>query len=420
MIELFKLMFDLSYFFTLVGFFYACFTGSLPMTGFLLLAGMIAADILLRRFERLPKPVRSVVFLIPFAVFFTGTPVHDIVFLAFPYFYLAASMWTGRVEADRISFAHETRILMRILPVIFLGFFSPKSAVPALTAAVPYIIIMLYSMIWLLRFLRTPEARKKTQILAASGFAAFTLLCTVGRLPELLAKGFALLYEYVIGPGFALFATGFGYIAYGLGWLIKTLFLPSGMGSEIEMQEAESAAEGTGIIENVEPSNIGQILAVIGKVILALLVVAAVCYLLYKLLGRRRTRHEEGGYTEEQGEAGSEAPRRRTLPRFRPFHPREAIRYDYARFLREAGRRGVEIGRGSTTQEIMRLSAHDFPEEALATLRELYVLARYAPNEEITREDASRSAAAYKQLKSSRHNRDDSAPDVPAGEWEDD
>ena len=424
MIELFKLTFDLSYFFTLVGFYYACFTGRLPMTGFLLLTGMIAADIVLRRFERLPKPVRSIAFLIPLAVVFTDTPVPDVVFLLFPYVYLAVSMWTDRVETDRMSFAHESRLFMKILPVIALGFFVPDSAVPALSAAVPYIIIMLYSMIWLLRFLRTPESKKKTQILAALSFAAFTLLCTVGRLPELLVKGFELLYEYVIGPGLALFATGFGYIVYGIGWIIKKLFVPSGMGQEVEMQEAESAADGAGIIEEtVTGSMLGEILAVIGKVLLVIVVIAAVCYLLYKLLGKRRAKREEGGYTEEQGVTESEAPRRRGLPRFRPFNPREAIRYDYARFLKEAGKRGVEIGKGTTTQETVTLAAHDFPEEALAELRELYVLARYAPNEEISREEASRSAAAYRRLKSSRRTKEEevSAGAVPEdieGDWE--
>ena len=119
MIELFKLMFDLSYFYTLGGFFYALFSGHVSMLCYLLLAGMILLDVLLRRFEGLPKVIRLLPLLVPFAVFFTDTGVPDIIFMAFPAIYLGVSMATDRVTTDRIDFSNESRILiwpLRALP----------------------------------------------------------------------------------------------------------------------------------------------------------------------------------------------------------------------------------------------------------------------------------------------------------------
>ncbi|MBO4289680.1 MAG: DUF4129 domain-containing protein [Lachnospiraceae bacterium] len=403
MIELFKLMFDLSYFYTLAGFFYALFSGHVSMTCYLILAGMIAADMLLRRFEGLPKAVRLLPLLIPFTVFFTGTGIADIVFMFFPSVYLGVSMATDRVFTDRIDFANESRLLLRILPVMILGFFSGKKAVTALEAIVPYAIIYLYAMIWLLRYLRNPEVKTRTQVLSAAGFAGFTLLCTLGRLPELLVKGLGLLYEYVIVPALTLFATGFGYLMMGIGWLIKTIFLPGGLNPVDQAFESEAAETGS-TMEYVERDGIGlEFLVWIGRILVVLLILAAIYFLLRYLMGKRRAAKEEAGYTEEKGTAEGGAPRHSPLPRFRPFHPREAIRYDYARFLKEAAKQGMEFSKGATTLEIADRSAKIFPREAVEELRELYVLARYAPDEVITREEAARSAAAFRTVKHNRY-----------------
>lgn|GEM_PF-3336998 len=402
MIELFKLMFDLSYFYTLGGFFYALFSGHVSMLCYLLLAGMILLDVLLRRFEGLPKVIRLLPLLVPFAVFFTDTGVPDIIFMAFPAIYLGVSMATDRVTTDRIDFSNESRILIRILPVMILGFFSGKKAFATLEIIVPYVIIYLYSMIWLLRYLRNPEVKPRTQILSGLAFAGFTLLCTVGRLPELLVKGAELLYEYVFVPILTIFATGFGYLMMGIGWLIKTIFLPGGLNPVDQAFETEVAETG-GTMEYVERDGIGlEFLVWIGRILLVLLILAAIFFFFKWLMGKRRAAKEEAGYTEEQSAAEGGPPRHSPLPRFRPFHPREAIRYDYARFLKEAAKRGLEFSKGSTTLDIVEKSRKEFPQEAALELRELYVLARYAPDEVITREEAARSAAAYKKLKHSR------------------
>ena len=402
MIELFKLMFDLSYFYTLAGFFYALFAGHVSMLCFLLLAGMIVADVLMRRFTRLPKIIRLWPLLIPFAVLFTDTKIADMVFMLFPAAYLAVSMITDRVSTDRMDFSNESRILIRILPVMILGFFSGKTAFTALEAIVPYVIIFLYSMIWLLRFLRDPEAKVRTQILSSICFVGVTLLCTVGRLPELIVKGLELLYEHVISRLLTWFAVGFGYLMMGIGWLIKTLFLPNGV-DPIEETVESQAAETAEAMEYVERDGLGlEFLVWIGRILLVLLILAAVFFFFRWILGKRRAAQEEKGYTEERGTAAGGPPRHNALPRFRPFHPREAIRYDYARFLKEAAKRGLEFGKGATTLEIAERSTREFPQEAVMELRDLYVLARYAPDEAITREDAARSASAYRTLK---HNR---------------
>lgn len=416
MIELFKLMFDLSYFYTLAGFFYALFAEHVSMLCFLLLAGTVAADVLLRHFERLPKAVRLLPVLIPFAVFFTDTSVPDMVFMFFPAAYLIVSIVTDRVFTDRLSFAHESRILLRIMPVMALGFFGGKQAFTALEAVVPYVIIWLYSMIWLLRILRNPEVKTRTQVISALSFAVFTLLCTVGRLPELLVKGIELLYEYVISPLLVIFATAFGYLMTGIGWLIKSIFLPGGV-NPIEEPVSTEVAESGGAIEYAERDGIGlEFLVWIGRILLVLLILAAIFFFFKWILGKRRAAQDEGGYTEEKGIASDGPPKHSVLPRFRPFHPREAIRYDYARFLKEASKRGVEFGKGATTLEIAEQSSHDFPPDTLMEFRDLYVLARYAQKENITREEASRSAALFKQLK---HNRTSEPEKVPEYDRED-
>lgn len=399
MIELFKLMFDLSYFYMLAGFFYALFAGHVSMLCFLLLAAMIVADVLLRRFERLPKVIRLLPLLIPFTVFFTDTKIADIVFMFFPAVYLGVSMATDRVFTDRTDFSNESRLLIKILPVMVLGFFSGKTAFMALEAIVPYAILFLYSMIWLLRFLRNTDAKPGSQVLAAVVFVGFTLLCTIGRLPELLVKGLELLYQYVIGPGLTAFAVGFGYVMSGIGWLIKIIFLPGGVNPIDQPIESQVADTGDAI-EYVERDGIGlEFLVWIGRILLVLLILAAIYFLFRYLLGKRRAAKAEDGYTESRGIAEGGPSRHSTLPLIRPFHPREAIRYDYAKFLKEAAKRGLEFGKGATTLEIAQRSAKDFPADAVMELRDLYVVARYAPDEAITREEAARSASLYKYLK---------------------
>ncbi len=403
MTEIYYLTFTLSFFYTLIGFYFCIFTKQeLPMAGFLLLIGAVAADVLLRKLQKSPRVFRVIIAsAVPLAVLFFDPALSQLIFLLFPYVFFIVSIATDRVKTTLREFRRQSSICIRLLPLMALGFLTPSVGSGALVLVIPYLVVLLYSMIWLLRMLRVNNATVKSQVLSTLGFLAVTLLCTVGRLPELIGKAAGWVYENVIV--YALEAVGavLGYVMYGFGKLLSLLFTRGDALQEQKVSEGDGKIYGYEELleEAAEPSEFWPIF---WKVLLGLAIIALLVLLLKFLLGKKKGDSDEKGYTESEGVTTEIYVKKPTMPRIRPFNAREAVRYDYARFMKEAARRGVIFTKGATSADMVRQSGNDFNEADLSELRSIYVEARYSIDGKITHSQSARSAELYRRLKSSR------------------
>ncbi len=115
---------------------------------------------------------------------------------------------------------------------------------------------------------------------------------------------------------------------------------------------------------------------IIGTLILALM--AIIGYVLWRMTRRRYSDDRQAEMEDTREEWREPKGPRREI--FTPRDPRRAVRHYYARFLRDAHKRGIHITPESTTREILQRCLSCYEQEGLTLLRQVYLSARYDPS----------------------------------------
>ncbi|MCD8123994.1 MAG: hypothetical protein LUE23_03025 [Lachnospiraceae bacterium] len=170
--------------------------------------------------------------------------------------------------------------------------------------------------------------------------------------------------------------------------------------SASEQQESEVTIDTSGLENVFEGMEAGQNADLFLRVLTALgLILAAVLLVfLFRWLSGRSRRDAIRTESAERRSAVLEKTslRRRLRVSSRPVGQ---VRAQYRKYLSLCRRRGIDLTKSDTSEEIERKTKYVMEPEDVRSLRQLYIAARY--NDEATREDAAEAKRLYQKLAAS-------------------
>lgn len=406
MIELYKLVFDLSVYFTLSGY-YLFLTSKTPpsVAGFLALAAAAALDALLRG-KLAPHASRRIwrflPLLLPALAFFFHPTLWQIVQLLPAWLYVGWVMLTDRIEILYDEFKSHFGFGLRLLLLMVFGPLFPSQLSAALLQSIPYLVLMLASGVCLLRMLRE---RKPSGLRQGIYIGLFVVLCaglTVGKAPQLLLKCAGIVYRSVIAPLLfvaAIALAGLFYVFY----LLSAWIVARARGSQEPLKiDLQNAAEMLGLEDQYAAYTVNLewlkiLLIVLGAAALALFV-----FLLFRrLIGERAGKAAQPVWTEHRRNVPGRSPAAVKPGLIRPRDPRLAVRYYYARFLVECRKRGLSIPSGMTATELSAHCCAVFRGVDPAEIAQVYLPVRYSDKRPVTQADVQRASELWRALKKS-------------------
>ena len=403
MVQVYKLLFDLSLYYCIGGYYLRLAAGEAPsVIGFLALCTCAALDALLRVRGVKGRRARILPLLLPFAILLRWPGLWPALHLLPAWAYVAFSLLTDRVSLTYDGARSHFGFGLKMLVLLVLGPLFPGELKAAAVQAVPYLVLMLVSGVCLLRMLREQRPAGLRQGIY---MALFVLLCaglTIGRAPQLLLQGFGYVYRYVFAPLIFCLAIALGVLFYGFYLVMKWLVERAQGSSEPFQLQFSDAAEMLGIEEEYAAYTADLRWL---KVLLIALGVCLLAFLLFRLfrrlLGERSSPAAMTG-RPERVEPLSMLRRAGSGPgRIRPREPRAAVRWYFARYLGECEKRGLAVPKGMTVEELCSRSAPLFPGADVTALAEVYRPARYQLSRKVTQEDVKRAAEAWNSIKKS-------------------
>ena len=404
MTELYKLVFDLALYYLLSGYFFSLIFRSVPAAaGFFLLVAVVVLDVMLRRRKSCARVLRWLPLLLPVLTLCARPNLWQILQLLPAWAYLGWSLRSGRISVDYFEFHDHFFFGVKLLLLLLAGIPFWSGVPQALGGILPYLILMLTDGVCLLRMLREKQQKGLLQGLY---IGLFLLLCaglTAGHAPQLLMKGFGVVYRTVLVPLFfavAMLAGAAGYVVYLLlKWLVSR---KNGSAEPLQIEMGDIAKE-IGLEEQYSRYLIDLSWLKPVGITLAALAAALILFLIFhRLTGEKRPAKATRAVSERSERIAPGSRRKRGSGWLRPRDPRLAVRYYYARFLEESRKRGQQPTPGMTAAELTKYCAQVFPGADPAVLLRLYEPARYSSREKLTAADAAQAAAVWKELKQTK------------------
>ena len=367
MTEVCKLVFDVSLWFTLSGYFLLLTAGDAPSVwGFLALSAVVCLDALFRarlRKDRQRGVFRFLPLFLPLLALLSPLTLWQGLQLLPVWLYLSWSMLTDRVSVTYDGFRGNFSFALKLLPLLVFGPLFPGKAAAAIMGTIPYLILMLALGICLLRSLREGRPSSVRQGLYIAGFILACALLTIGRAPQMLLKAAGYLWQYLLAPLIFLAAIVFGALFYG-GYLLLRWLIERAQGSNEPFQpDLRGAAEAMGLENEIVAYTTDLRWLYILLIVLAVCLLAFLLFRLFRrMLGEKAQIAQPDSWRTLHGSAPLTVKRTQAHTLLRPSDPRMAVRYDYARFLTECGRRGFVPAKGMTASELCRRSALLFPD----------------------------------------------------------
>lgn len=403
MATFYKLLFDLSLYYTLTGFYLRCVSGKAPSAAcFLALTACAAVAVFLLRVRNAQsRLLRALPLPLPLAALLTHPGLIPFLHCLPAWAYLAFSIMTDRTEISYNAFRHHFGFGLKCLLLLVFGPLFPTQLSQAALGTIPYLVLMLVSGVCMLRVLREKHGNGIRQGLYMT---VFVLLCaglTLGHAPQMLAKGMGYVYRGIVAPAVFLLAVALAaalYIFYLLAkWLVAKA---QGENPPLELS-LQSMADAMGLESQYKAYTtdlrwLKTLLIVLFAAFLAFLL-----FLLFRRLLGERSAAAPRALAPEKRSVLSGGQVKRAPGRLRPRDPRLAVRWYYARFLEECGRRGMHMTRGMTVAEVSTLAAPLFPGADVDALAKLYVPARYHLSRRVTKEEARLASEAWNILRRS-------------------
>ena len=406
MTECYKLLFDLSLYWTISGYFLLAAAKTPPsVPAFLALAVAIGLDSIFRSrgiYDRQLRALRFLPLLLPLLMLLWKPALAQTLHALPVWVYLFWCMLSGRTEITYDRFRGHFGFGLRLLLLMVLGpFFTPSIGEP-IVRAIPTLLLMLFTGVCLLRMLRERKPSGLRQGLYLAAFVSICAALTAGKAPQLLLKAFAYLYRGVLAPLIFVAAIAFAGLFYGL-YLLLAWLVARAQGSREPLRfELQETAEMLGLEDQYTAYavNLGWL-----RTLLIVLASAALLYFLWRvfhrLAGDRAATAAASPWHSQASEKANTAAVLRSASLLRPRAPRLAVRYYYARFLAECRKRSVSISKGMTATELAAHCAAAFPGADPAALASLYLPVRYSEQTPVTQAQAQRAAELWKTLKRS-------------------
>jgi uncharacterized Tic20 family protein len=257
----------------------------------------------------------------------------------------------------------------------------------ALIQTIPYFAIQLCVMVCTLRYLRQERTGGMISIALTGSVMTASLLASL--------TGFFSRVLHLLGKVYL--------------WLVSKLFsisIPEPVpqnNMDISLPDAEVIQPG-GIPMEGEGNTVINVIAAVMEMslfekilivaVLALIVLAVAALILYSLKGHRYYRRKPDADITEK----IEGRKKSRMPLFAPSDHREAVRWYYARYLKECRRKGILITPQMNSAEIEEADDLLTPADKQA-FRDLYIRCRYSSSE-ADAEDVKKAKQYYKSARS--------------------
>ncbi|MBO4873336.1 MAG: hypothetical protein J5496_07975 [Lachnospiraceae bacterium] len=174
-----------------------------------------------------------------------------------------------------------------------------------------------------------------------------------------------------------------------------------------ESTAEEAAADPNAAADPAEPAPNYAWVAPLVKVVLILLVLAFLVWIIFRIvrgIRRLRTEEEKDGDPYELGTKRDSLPAGRTKRRKKNTKTggssnKQKIRTVYWQYLNMVRAHGTEIGGQMTSEEVLTASAWQTDSEAAARLRELYILARYDGEDQVSDGEVEEAEALLSRIR---------------------
>ena len=400
MTEFYKLLFDMTLYYEIFGFYFKVIFRVKPCVGgFLLLVTAVLLDIFLRSRDARHGVWKYLPLVLPAAIFYYRPSLWQFVEFVPIWVYTAICIHTDRINTGYDEFKDHFAFAGKLHFAFLPGIASWERFPGGLLTAAPYLILMLAMGVCMLRMLREKENNGKRQLVYIAVFILVGALLTIGRAPQVLMQGVGFVYNKVIAPilyGAAMAVTAVGYVfVIAARWLLS---LRKGSGAAPGGTETPPAwydASRTYEVTDIRAEWLKYVL--IG--IAAILAVGALILILRKMLGEKYAAEPEKKPEEVRTREEEKPPKPHSVLGIRPHDPRMAVRFYYGKFLAECAKRGEELPVGLTATELVSFCTELFPGADPAALTAIYSPARYSSRESVTPEDADRAADAWRVLK---------------------
>ena len=402
MIGLYKLIFDLSVYYILAGFYLNVFVkvpASLP--GFALLC-LMAGLYILARYKNAPGWCRRAVLLIPALTLLFRPDAWSFGHMALAWAYGAWSLETGRLGTEykkfRSQFLFGLRLQLLCLPGMVVSANGGEAAVASLT----YLLIALAVGVCCLRCLREQASALRYGMWTAA-FLAVSVLLTLTGVPDVLLTVFNWIYKEIIVRIIQAVSTVLFLVVFYCIQLITdfTRINSDNKGPNTKLGQ-ESLEELLGLEDKIpDMSDGGQWLVIAGSLAVGVLVIALLVWMVIRLMGALDVRSTPAMvYSQKTEKINTPVFRPRLI---KPRDPRGAVRYYYTLFLRECKARGMELIPGSTAQELAAQCAQVFPGADPKDLCTVYDPARYWSSQPVTAQQAEEAAQAWNRLRKTKY-----------------
>lgn len=396
MVGAYKLIFDLSVYYSLTGFYMVLFYRESPSAlGFLLLC----VSIVLERFAHQRGKKAPVLMALPAAALILWPGTEAFIQLIPSWLYVIRCVRSDRLGVTYLHFQERFKFGLMLMLAMLPGLFIGQDFGAAFSASVPYITLLLASGVCLLRLLREESAGGIKQLLPLLAVIGVCAALTAAGVPRLIGNAFDFLYQNVIRWGLQglilLICQILNVLYICFRWMMK--LFGRDIVNPLKEQTGDTAGEQTQDTPFPTVTETASWVQILFSLVAAALAAWAVITIFRRLSGYQIKTGTQASYTDRRQSISAGAGRRRTV--LRPRDPRLAVRFYYAKFLQECQRRGMTLKPGCTSEELAKKSADYFPGEDPARLRELYVSARYCENAAVSAAQAHQAAACWRCLK---------------------
>ncbi len=402
MAEFGKLLFDLSLYFSLSGYFLFLATDSPPsMAAFLLLNVSAGLSIVFRnRSVGNRRLMRILSLLLPIFTLLSHPSLWQFILVLPPWIYLFWSILSDRLSLGYDDFRSHFSLGIWLHFILILGLFFSKPLTPALLCIVPFFVIMLASGVCNLRILREEKPSGFRQWLYLILFILLCTALTLGKAPQLFVKVLGLFYRGVVAPILLVAAIVVGAVVYVFVYLFLRLFSKDPTAAENIQIDLRSLAEDFGLEDQyIEYTTDLKWL----RLILIFLGIAAILFFLFlvfrRLMGNRPAEEPDSPWQERQSGLFVRSVSYVKPGLIRPRDPRLAVRYYFSVFLAECRHRGLAVPKGMTASELTEYCSAVFPGADPGLLIELYLPARYCNANPVSQSDVRRAAEVCRELK---------------------
>ncbi len=406
----YRVTFDISCFYALSVYFLSYILGFKPNP--LTFGCFLTAALVLAVSEKARRNSRTVAFAslaFPAVALVVETTDVGRILVFLPWIYLVILVLRGSYVAGYYQFMDHFKVFLRIwaLPIVLL-LLSLDRGVPALTAAIPYLLVFLSSGVMMLQALRyrsATESRKQFELFQIGQTILFFIASFTLTAAGILDK----LFYGVIQPVWNMVSSlAVGVFRELMAVLNKTVpdinidlsFDKEGYEealNEAKEEAAEKFVEGVpfGGAAGQAKENVKEVDYT--GLFVALVIIAGII-ILAVLLSNRGIRARKASLAVESEELSEEDGGKEERPKKHSPNPVVVIRYYYCAFMKKAATRERELADSDTTKEIagkysQKLSAK--PDKA-EEITEIYRKARYS-GEKMTQEEAAKMKKLVKE-----------------------